>query len=93
MVKRVIKVRRRRNFKPENGKEDGDDRGFTKRLFENMTAPPFCNEPCKYCIGRCCIRPATLLPYPFLGFRPVALRPTFSGGLPFPGFKYFFRIR
>jgi hypothetical protein len=85
MVKRVIKVRRRRNFKPENKDEDGNDIGFEKRFIENMTAPPSFNEPCKYCIWRCCIRPATLLPYPFLGLRPVALRPAFSGGLPFSG--------
>jgi hypothetical protein len=33
---------------------------------------------------RYCIRPATLLPYPFRnGLRPVALRPTFSDSLPF----------
>ena len=32
---------------------------------------------------RCCVRPATLLPYPApAGRRPVALRPTLSDGLP-----------
>jgi hypothetical protein len=32
------------------------------------------------------VRPATLLPYPEVsGRRPVALRPTLSGGLPFAG--------
>ena len=39
---------------------------------------------------KCCIYPATLLPYPdALGLRPVALRPTFSSGLPFTSSKFY----
>ena len=38
-------------------------------------------------LGDADLRPAALLPFLPLGFRPVALRPAFSGSLPFPSFS------
>jgi len=59
---------------------------------ENTITPSLAYYHCRWRCSqkRCCINPAALLPYPYaLGLRSVALRPTFSSGLPFTSSKLY----
>jgi len=61
---------------------------FNKNITTFNLAGDFYRGRCSQ--KKCCIYPATLLPYPDdSGLRPVALRPTFSSGLPFTSSKLY----